>query len=90
MAQLAEAAGIGPSFLGYIETEGRKPSLETIAKLADALSIPVSDLFKGIPPKSSEANYRLIRQFASMIPNKKINQKSAIMNTLKALAKSLR
>lgn len=90
MVQLAEAAGIGPSFLGYIETEDRKPSLQTITKLANALKIPVADLFRGVAVKSGGSDYRLIQQFTHMIRTKTSAQKATIMNTLRALAKSLR
>ena len=45
---LADTAGISTSFLAYLETNKKKPSLATVAKLAAALKIPISELF--IPP----------------------------------------
>ncbi|MBI4802794.1 MAG: helix-turn-helix transcriptional regulator [Elusimicrobia bacterium] len=40
--ELAGLAQISSSFPAYIETKGRKASLATIEKLAQALSIPVA------------------------------------------------
>lgn len=45
LEDLADAAGISTSFLAYLETNKKKPSLSTIAKLAAALDTPVSELF---------------------------------------------
>lgn len=88
--KLAEAADIGASFLAYIETEGRKPSLTTIAKLADALDIPVEKLFKGLPPRPSRGDERYIRQFAALIRPRTPAQKSALLKAVKALSSSFR
>ncbi len=44
--QLAEKAGISTSYLAYIESGNRRPTLETLDKLAVALELPVSDLVK--------------------------------------------
>ena len=41
---LADTAGISTSFLAYLETNKKKPSLATVAKLAAALKLPVSEL----------------------------------------------
>lgn len=48
---LADSAGISTSFLAYLETNKKKPSLATVAKLATALGIPVSELLneKAVP-----------------------------------------
>lgn len=44
--QLAELAGISVNFLARMEMTARTPSLETLARIADALSVEVSDLLK--------------------------------------------
>ena len=43
--QLALKAGIAPSFLGEIERGIKKPSIDTIEKIAIALEISLSELF---------------------------------------------
>ena len=45
IADLADTAEISTSFLSYLEINKKKPSLATIAKLAKALNISVSELF---------------------------------------------
>ncbi len=89
MEQLAEAAGIGASFLAYIETEGRKPSLATIEKIAAALGIPVANLFKDAPAPAMTSEYKFAHQIASVIRDKTEAQKATILNTVKTLAKNL-
>jgi transcriptional regulator with XRE-family HTH domain len=45
--QLAERARISISFLSMIERGERSPHLETLAKIANALEVPLADLFHG-------------------------------------------
>lgn len=42
---LAERANLHRSYLASIEVGGRNPTLDVIVKLADALSVPVRELF---------------------------------------------
>lgn len=42
---LAEQAEISVSFLSMIERGERAPHLETLAKIADALHVPIAELF---------------------------------------------
>lgn len=42
--KLAERAGVSTNFLARIEISGKTPSLRTLAQLANALEVPVSEL----------------------------------------------
>lgn len=86
--QLAEALDLAPSFLAYLESGQRKPSLETIVKLAGRLKIPVRALFSDLKTKPANEDSKAIEQFAHLIRSKTPAQKKAIINGLKALAKS--
>ncbi len=44
--RLAERAGISVSFLSMIEGGRRLPHLATVAKLAEALQVPLFELFR--------------------------------------------
>jgi transcriptional regulator with XRE-family HTH domain len=44
--RLAEEAGIHRVYLGGIETARRNPSLRNIIRIADALGVPVKELFE--------------------------------------------
>ena len=44
---LAERADISVSFLSMIERGERSPHLETLASIAQALDVPMADLFQG-------------------------------------------
>ena len=43
--QLADAAGINPSYVSLIESGNRIPKLEVLAKIADALDVHISTIF---------------------------------------------
>lgn len=79
MEKLAELAGISTSFLAYIETKGRKASLATIEKLAEALRIPVARLFETAPGPGKDAVYAATRQFAQLIHDKNAAQTAGIL-----------
>lgn len=42
--QLSERVGVSPSFIGMLESGRKKPSLNMLFRLADALGIRASDL----------------------------------------------
>jgi len=52
--KLAEMADIHTSYIGQIERGLRYPSLKVIFKIADALNIKVSDLFRDIDAKKNK------------------------------------
>jgi len=43
---LAYSAGLNRAYVGYIENANRHPSIETVNKIAKALSVPIYQLFK--------------------------------------------
>ena len=43
--ELSFKAGISPAHLGQIERASKNPTIDTIAKIAAALDMPISDLF---------------------------------------------
>ena len=45
---LAHRAGVHRSYVGSLETGGRNPSLETIARLAAALEVDAAELVTGL------------------------------------------
>ena len=47
-AKLAELTDLSPNFIGEIERENKKASLETIKKIADALQISTGKLLDGV------------------------------------------
>ena len=47
--QLAEKAGLTPSMVSQIESGRLTPSLNTLGKIAGALSVPIASLFDGQP-----------------------------------------
>jgi transcriptional regulator with XRE-family HTH domain len=47
--QLAERSGLSTDFIGKVERGTTSPSLESLKAIADALHLPLRDLFEGEP-----------------------------------------
>ena len=81
--KLAEMADISDSFMGHIERGGRTLSIETLAKLANALNMSIEYIICG------EYNYQ-----PDMLPNEihdalnqmDSNQRRVFLSMMKALA----
>ncbi len=52
LAELASAADLSPGMLSKIENGGTSPSLATLQRLAEALAVPVTALFRGYGEQS--------------------------------------
>lgn len=66
LLDLARKAGISYSFLSAIERELKKPSVNTLKKISDALNIPVSYLLAEVPDNSLRDKLKLIREGRSL------------------------
>lgn len=51
---VAERAGITTSFLSFLESGRKQGSLDTYHRLAAALRVPLTDLFRGVPRERDE------------------------------------
>lgn len=58
--ELAEMADIAPSFLGHIERGTRKPSVETLVRLAEALNVCLCALIPMRHAGGQEGEYKLL------------------------------
>jgi len=89
MEELAELAGISTSFLAYIETKHKKASLETIEKIADALRIPVADLFRTVPGPNKDSTYNATQAFAHLIRDKHPEEVKTALEVAKSALKGM-
>lgn len=85
ISQLAELAGIDAGFLAYIETGKKMPSLLTAAKLAKALDIPLSELFRDVPQQRAAPEYKLKQRLNSLFHDRTPVQKAELLDVLKEL-----
>lgn len=87
---LAGTAGISVSFLAYVETNKKKPSLATIAKIAVALNISVSQLLneKTVPNITGEKQ-RTLNRILKLLKNQSPGNTETILATVAVLAKKL-
>ncbi len=47
---LADAAGVSPNFLGQVERGARNVSVRVAGSIAQALGVPIDQLFAALPP----------------------------------------
>jgi transcriptional regulator with XRE-family HTH domain len=87
---LADAAEISVSFLAYLETNKKKPSLATIAKIAAALNVPVSELLneKTVPDIAGEEQ-KTLNRILKLLQNQSPENTDTILATIKVLAQKL-
>jgi transcriptional regulator with XRE-family HTH domain len=87
---LADAAGISVSFLAYLETNKKKPSLATIAKIAAALDVHVSELFdEKTVPNIADEKQKTLNRILKLLQNQSPENTDTILATVKILAKKL-
>jgi len=86
---LAEQADISRSFLAYIESNGRKASLDTIQKLAAALRMAPADLLKDVPGPKRDALYDAAQQFTQLVREKSPDETAAVLDIVRAATKKI-
>jgi len=83
--ELAEKANISSNFLGHIERGTKRPTLDTLKKIADVLQIPMAELF------ATETTYQLpsedlfIKRFKSLVRDKKRKEKELVLRIAKMI-----
>ena len=87
--KLAFKAKISPSFLSHVERGTKKASLETMKRIADALGVPVQNLF--YPPKEPIAYLKsdrdlFTRRLESLVRDKGDNFKKMLWKMANYLA----
>lgn len=87
---LADAAGISVSFLAYLETNKKKPSLATVAKIAAALNVPIPELFneKTVPNVAGEKQ-KTLNRILKLLQNQNQENTDTILATVTVLARKL-
>ncbi len=81
--KLAEMANISDSFLGHIERGGRTLSIETLAKLANALNLSIEYIICG------EFNYQpdmLPAEIFDALNQMNVSQRKVFLRMMKTLA----
>lgn len=85
IAQLAEQASMDSGFLAYVETGKKMPSIQTAVKIAAALDLQLSDLFKDVPGERIDAAYQLERQIFALLHGASAEHKRAVLGLLRDL-----
>ena len=72
---LAKRARISVSFLSMIERGERVPHVETLAALADALEVPLSELFSGMGRHPSDSGPELLRPLSDFFRARRLSSR---------------
>jgi len=87
---LADTAEISVSFLAYLETNKKKPSLATIAKIAKALNISISELFdERTVLNIAGEKQKTLNRILKLLQNQSPENTETILATVTVLAKKL-
>jgi len=87
---MADTAGISVSFLAYLETNKKKPSLATIVRIATALNVPVSALFnEKTAPNVAGEKQKTLNRILKLLQNQSPENTDTILATVTVLAKKL-
>ncbi len=81
--KLAEMANISDSFMGHIERGGRTLSIETLAKLANALNLSIEYIICG---EFNYQPYMLPAEILDALNRMSSNQRKVFLNMMKTLA----
>lgn len=85
--ELADKSNIHYSFLGHIERGSKKASLETISKIADALSVPLYRLFEFITPVINSKKSKFSGQIDFLIKDHSPEYQRFVVDVVRKLAK---
>jgi transcriptional regulator with XRE-family HTH domain len=87
LEDLAELSRLHASYIGQIERNAKKSSLETIATLAQALGVPVGALFSVAQPKRIDPFSEIARPFLGAKSGAK---RKVLVDVMRLLSKRLR
>ena len=82
-AELAELADLSTPYISHIETGIKKPSLESIIKIANVLGVSVDELCSNSKPSTSDDDIISLLQSCSQ------REKDIVLTTSKALLQCL-
>ena len=86
-ADLAEKADLSNNFLGHIERGTKKASLITISKLAVALELQISELFKTSLTYKTVEETSLSKQLLFLLKDKNPSEIKNLLKVIKLISK---
>ena len=84
--ELAWKVGVSPNFIGLVERGNKKPSIDTLIKIGEALDVPVSAFFEDFKYQISEEEV-LIKKINSFLKEGTEKEKKIIYQIVKSIIK---
>ena len=85
--KLAELAGCHPTYVGQVERGEKNTTIETIEKIANALDVPLSQLFEMVGGKQSETLNQYILLFHEFIESKTEEEQKILFEIITEIEK---
>lgn len=85
LEDVASKASMNASFLHYIEKNKKKPSLDTVGRIAGALGIPLDVLFSGAPLRKPTDD-PAVRRITELVREASPKRRAAILKVVQTLA----
>ncbi|MCM8822709.1 MAG: helix-turn-helix transcriptional regulator [Candidatus Omnitrophica bacterium] len=86
--ELSRKTGLDPSFISHIERGTKKASIETIFKIANALQVPLEELFSQIPRANSykDKNFSFGKRIEMLVKDSDEEYKKILLKVAKMLS----
>lgn len=82
--ELAHRAGLHVTFIGKIERAEKVCTVESLAKILDALNITLEEFFRHIQP-SSEQSETVFSQITKLVQQRSIEEQQRILEIIKLI-----
>ena len=83
--ELAFRIGTSPAFISNIELAKKKPSLQKLSQIADAMDVTVNDILYNTSPSESDSSESNLTELLALCPAEK---RQKLMEHLMAIIKS--
>jgi transcriptional regulator with XRE-family HTH domain len=84
--ELAWKTNLSPNYIGLIERGKKRPSIETLRKISEALEVPISYFFENISYKIPEEDI-ITKKISSILKDTSEKEKKQIYKFLKSIVK---
>lgn len=84
LERLGEKAGITGPFVAHIEAGRKRPTLETVRRIAAALELPISSLLEEPGSRKADKDRSCIEEIASILRDRSPEEKRALVRVVRA------
>lgn len=87
--ELADKAGLHPSYIGQVERGSKKVSIKTLEKITHALNIPLKSIFDFSDKPCITEKDLLVSELFGILKNKNLKDRKFLTDIMRRLSKRL-